>query len=47
MRRGSTLRSGVRSSWSTATDVDTDGKPLVTKRARFAAERVEFLVENS
>jgi GntR family phosphonate transport system transcriptional regulator len=29
-----------------ATDVDTDGKPLVTKRARFAAERVEFLVEN-
>jgi GntR family transcriptional regulator, phosphonate transport system regulatory protein len=30
-----------------ATDVDTAGKPLVTKRARFAAERVEFLVENS
>ena len=30
-----------------ATDVDTGGKPLVTKRARFAAERVEFLVENS
>ena len=30
-----------------ATDVDTTGKPLVTKRARFAAERVEFLVENS
>ena len=30
-----------------STDVDTDGKPLVTKRARFAAERVEFLVENS
>jgi len=29
-----------------ATDVDTAGKPLVTKRARFAAERVEFLVEN-
>ena len=29
-----------------ATDVDTSGKPLVTKRARFAAERVEFLVEN-
>jgi GntR family transcriptional regulator, phosphonate transport system regulatory protein len=29
-----------------ATDVDTDGKPLVTKRSRFAAERVEFLVEN-
>jgi GntR family transcriptional regulator, phosphonate transport system regulatory protein len=30
-----------------ATDVDTAGLPLVTKRARFAAERVEFLVENS
>jgi GntR family phosphonate transport system transcriptional regulator len=30
-----------------ATDVDLNGKPLVTKRARFAAERVEFLVENS
>ena len=29
-----------------ATDVDTAGKPLITKRARFAAERVEFLVEN-
>ena len=29
-----------------STDVDTDGKPLVTKRTRFAAERVEFLVEN-
>jgi GntR family transcriptional regulator, phosphonate transport system regulatory protein len=29
-----------------ATDVDTAGTPLVTKRARFAAERVEFLVEN-
>jgi GntR family phosphonate transport system transcriptional regulator len=29
-----------------ATDVDTAGKPLVTKRSRFAAERVEFLVEN-
>jgi GntR family transcriptional regulator, phosphonate transport system regulatory protein len=29
-----------------ATDVDTDGQPLVTKRSRFAAERVEFLVEN-
>jgi GntR family phosphonate transport system transcriptional regulator len=29
-----------------ATDVDTSGKPLMTKRARFAAERVEFLVEN-
>src|ERR1700720_3684784 len=30
-----------------ATDVDTDGNPLVTKRARFAAERVEFVVENT
>ena len=29
-----------------STDLDTDGKPLVTKRSRFAAERVEFLVEN-
>jgi GntR family phosphonate transport system transcriptional regulator len=29
-----------------ATDVDLSGKPLVTKRSRFAAERVEFLVEN-
>jgi GntR family phosphonate transport system transcriptional regulator len=29
-----------------ATDVDPEGKPLVTKRSRFAAERVEFLVEN-
>ena len=29
-----------------ATDVDTAGRPLITKRARFAAERVEFLVEN-
>ena len=29
-----------------ATDVDTNGTPLVTKRSRFAAERVEFLVEN-
>ena len=28
-------------------DVDTDGKPLERKRSRFAAERVEFLVENS
>jgi GntR family phosphonate transport system transcriptional regulator len=28
-------------------DVETDGKPLLTTRARFAAERVEFLVENS
>ena len=30
-----------------STDVDTDGKPLVTKRSRFAAERVEFVVESS
>jgi GntR family phosphonate transport system transcriptional regulator len=30
-----------------ATDVDVSGKPLVTKRSRFAGERVEFLVENS
>jgi len=29
-----------------ATDVDTAGQPLFTKRSRFAAERVEFLVEN-
>ena len=29
-----------------STDVDADGRPLVTKRSRFAAERVEFLVEN-
>jgi len=29
-----------------STDVDTNGSPLVTKRSRFAAERVEFLVEN-
>ena len=29
-----------------STDVDPGGKPLVTKRSRFAAERVEFLVEN-
>jgi GntR family phosphonate transport system transcriptional regulator len=30
-----------------STDIDPDGKPLVTKRVRFAAERVEFLIENS
>jgi GntR family phosphonate transport system transcriptional regulator len=30
-----------------STDVDTDGKPIVTKRSRFAAERIEFVVENS
>jgi GntR family phosphonate transport system transcriptional regulator len=29
-----------------STDVDTEGKPLVTKRARFAAERIEFVVES-
>ncbi len=29
-----------------ATDVDTSDEPLVTKRTRFAAERVEFLVES-
>jgi len=29
-----------------STDGDTDGKPLVTKRSRFAAERVEFVVES-
>jgi GntR family transcriptional regulator, phosphonate transport system regulatory protein len=28
-------------------DVDTAGKPLVTKRSRFAAERIEFLIENT
>ena len=28
-------------------DVDAEGKPVLTTRARFAAERVEFLVENS
>jgi GntR family transcriptional regulator, phosphonate transport system regulatory protein len=30
-----------------STDVDPHGKPLVTKHSRFAAERVEFLVENT
>jgi GntR family phosphonate transport system transcriptional regulator len=30
-----------------STDVDADGKPLLTTRARFAAERVEFVVENT
>ena len=29
-----------------STDVDAGGKPILTTRARFAAERVEFLVEN-
>jgi GntR family phosphonate transport system transcriptional regulator len=30
-----------------STDVDPNGKPLVTKRSRFAAERIEFLIENA
>jgi GntR family phosphonate transport system transcriptional regulator len=30
-----------------STDVDADGTPLLTTHARFAAERVEFVVENS
>jgi GntR family phosphonate transport system transcriptional regulator len=30
-----------------STDVDVDGKPLLTTRARFAAERVEFVIENA
>lgn len=30
-----------------SSDVDLDGKPLITKRSRFAAERVEFVVESS
>ena len=29
-----------------STDVDAGGTPLLTKRTRFAAERVEFVVEN-
>jgi GntR family phosphonate transport system transcriptional regulator len=29
-----------------STDTDTDGKPILTTHARFAAERVEFVVEN-
>jgi GntR family phosphonate transport system transcriptional regulator len=29
-----------------STDVDADGTPLLTSRSRFAAERVEFVVEN-
>jgi GntR family phosphonate transport system transcriptional regulator len=29
-----------------STDVDLEGTPLLTKRTRFAAERVEFVVEN-
>jgi GntR family phosphonate transport system transcriptional regulator len=30
-----------------STDVDAAGTPLLTTRARFAAERVEFVIENS
>jgi GntR family transcriptional regulator, phosphonate transport system regulatory protein len=30
-----------------STDVDPDGRPLLTTRSRFAADRVEFVVENS
>ncbi|MEO6839782.1 MAG: phosphonate metabolism transcriptional regulator PhnF [Bradyrhizobium sp.] len=30
-----------------STDTDADGRPLLTTRARFAAERIEFVVENS
>jgi GntR family phosphonate transport system transcriptional regulator len=30
-----------------ATDVDAEGQPLLTTHARFAAERVEFLIENN
>jgi GntR family phosphonate transport system transcriptional regulator len=30
-----------------STDIGLDDKPLVTKRSRFAAERVEFLVEET
>lgn len=30
-----------------STDVDADSRPLITKRVRFAAERVQFLVENA
>ena len=30
-----------------STDVDSDGRPLITKHVRFAAERVQFLVENA
>lgn len=29
-----------------STDVDIDGRPLITKHVRFAAERVQFLVES-
>ena len=30
-----------------SSDVDADSKPLLTTRARFAAERIEFVVENN
>ncbi|MCA6119343.1 phosphonate metabolism transcriptional regulator PhnF [Bradyrhizobium sp. WSM 1738] len=30
-----------------STDVDAEGRPLITKHVRFSAERVQFLVENS
>lgn len=30
-----------------STDVDASGKPLLTTRARFVAERVEFIIENA
>jgi GntR family transcriptional regulator, phosphonate transport system regulatory protein len=30
-----------------STDVEADGTPLLTSRSRFAAERVEFVVENA
>ena len=30
-----------------STDIDAAGKPLLTTRSRFAAERVEFLVEST
>lgn len=30
-----------------STDVDVDGKPLLTTRARFAAERVEFVIDRN
>src|SRR5215470_15405723 len=29
-----------------STDVDAEGRPLITKHVRFAAERVQFLVES-
>ena len=28
------------------TDVDTSGTPILTNRTRFAAERIEFVVDN-